>query len=648
MKSIIYILMLHVLLLTPTLEGSQLLAQSFYPGQQVDKIKENNQTPIKAYAFDLKDIRLLDSPFKQNQERNGKLLLSLKNDELLLNFRITAGINTHIHNMASPLGGWEAPHVELRGHSIGHVLSALALMYASTGEEEYKLKSEALITELATVQKELNQDGYLSAFPQKLIDRAIQGSQVWAPWYTLHKILAGLIDQYLYTDNPLALQVAEKMGTWVYYKVIDLNQEELDRMLIAEAGGIAEPLYNLYALTGNKNYLDAARQFYFRKWLDPLAEEKDILQGHHANTYIPTVLAEVRDYELTNTVKKGNIGRFFWQCVIDHHTYATGGNSDYEHFFAPDSLSKHMSPRTTESCNTYNMLKLAEHLFTWSSDVKYADYYEQALYNHILATQDPETGMMCYFMPFKPGMFKVYSTPKHSFWCCMGTGFENHSKYGEAIYFHDDKGLIVNLFIPSTLDWKEKGIKIHQETSYPETDKITLRVEASKGEKYSIRIRYPSWAKNGAEVKINGRKQRINTTPGSYIELKRLWNSGDVIEICYPMQLRLVPANDNPNLAAIAYGPIVLAGEMGRLGLSDPAPYAKDQLDYVQCDVPEGLINTIETEGESLSKWVKALPHEAPLTFELRRCPHAESLKLIPYYRLHHQRYVLYWNFKMK
>lgn len=620
-------------------------AQSQYPGQHVSKMKVDLKIPIKAFSFDLKDVKLLDSPFKENEKREEKWLRSLDSDRLLLGFRVNAGMNTY---RAMPLGGWEALNVELRGHTMGHVLSGLALMYASTGDDFFKLKGDSLVSELAKVQNVLNQGGYLSAFPQNLINRVIAGKPVWAPWYTLHKILAGLLDQYLYADNLKALKVAEKMGDWAYQKLKNLSQDQLDIMLGTEFGGAPETFYNLYAITGEQKYLEVAGMFYHHKVLDPLAKDSDMLQNYHANTYIPKIIAEARGYELTGDIKKEEIAKYFWQTVIDHHTYATGGNSDHEYFFTPDSLPRHISARTTESCNTYNMLKLTDHLFSWTAEAKYADYYEQALYNHILGTQDPETGMVCYFMPFKPGLFKVYSTPNHSFWCCVGTGFENHAKYGEAIYFHGENGLYVNLFIPSELNWKEKGVTIRQETNFPESDKTKLTVEAANDEQFLIQVRYPSWAKSGASVIVNGKKQRLKAKPGSYIVLNRTWKTGDVIEISFPMDLHLVPTNDDPQLAAIAYGPIVLAGEIGREGISDPAPYAENQTAFENYETPQDLVDTIYTHGEAISKWLKPVTNETPLTFNLVDQPGSNTIKLIPYYRLDHQRYVIYWNLNSK
>ena len=633
---------ISVLFLVILLSGwNQVMAQSFYPGQSQSKIKVEMSIPLKTYAFDLNNIVLLDSPFKENQKREEKWLRSLDDNLLLLGFRVNAGLNPNIGSTATVMGGWESLHVELRGHTMGHVLSALALMYASTNDDFYKNKGAFLIAELAKIQDKMG--GYLSAFPPELINRAID-SNVWAPWYTLHKIMAGLVDQYLYAGNEQALQVALKMGDWSYTKLSELNQSQLNSMLIREHGGIAEPFYNLYALTGERKYINLAEMFYRGEWLDPLAGEQDNLKGNHANSFIPMIISEARGYELTGNEKQRKIAEFFWKNVVEHYTFAIGGNSNNEHFFTPGEISKNLERHSTESCNTYNMLKLTNHLYAWTGDSKYVDYYEQALYNHILASQDPEKGMVCYFMPHQPGGYKVYCTDNNSFWCCTGTGFENHAKYGEAIYFHDNNSLYINLFIPSVLNWEEKGVKVRQETDYPKSDKIRLIVEAANGKQFPIHVRYPSWAKSGATVSINGKKQPIKAKPGSYIELNQNWQAGDIIEVIYPMQLRLAPANDNHNVAAIAYGPVVLAGAMGTEGMN--SPYVRDQWD-VNFNIPENLVNTIFTDGKAVSQWVKPVSGGEPLTFEIVDQP-GNNIKLIPYYQMHHQRYVLYWNLETK
>ena len=476
-----------------------------YVGQFQSDLAVKPQIQVKAYSFDLHEVRLLDSPFKQNMERDGKWLLSISINRLLHSWKVNAGMLTY----AKPLGGWEGLDVELRGHTTGHVMSALALMYASTGNLAFKEKGDSIVSELANIQNVLNQGGYLSAFPQNLINRVIAGKPVWAPWYTIHKIMAGLIDMYLYAGNKQALNVVLKMGDWAYNKLKNLSQEQLAVMLKTEFGGMIESAYNLYGITSNIKFKKLAGFFYDHKVFDPLVQGKDDLPGLHANTQIPKIIGEARGYELTADKNAKTISDFFWQTVIDHHTYVTGGNSDYEHFFKPNQISKHLSRATTESCNTYNMLKLTRHLFTWTANVKYADYYERALYNHILGSQEPHTGMVTYFLSYEPGTFKTYSTKDSSFWCCVGTGFENHAKYGEAIYYHNNKVVFVNLFIPSVLTWKEKGFKLTQQTKFPDEATTHLTIDEIKDGNVPLYIRYPSWATSGAIITINGKKVRV-------------------------------------------------------------------------------------------------------------------------------------------
>lgn len=613
---------------------------SQYVGQfsSVQTIKP--QIQVKAYSFDLSDIKLLDSRFKENMERDGKWLLSIDNKRLLHSWRVNAGMSTN----GRSFGGWEGLDVELRGHSLGHVLSGLALMYASTGEIAYKSKADSLVSSLAEIQKVLNQGGYISAFPQNLVNRAIEGKPVWAPWYTLHKVMEGLIDMYQYAGNKQALDVVIKMSDWAYHKLENLSPEQLAIMHKTEFGGMMEAAYNLYSITGNVNDKKLAECFYHHSILDPLAQKEDKLARNHANTQIPKIIGEARGYEVTGNERERNIAEFFWQTVIDHHTYVTGGNSDHEFFFEPDQISKHISNATTESCNTYNMLKLTRHLFTWTANVKYADYYEQALYNHILASQDPQTGMVMYFLSYLPGTFKTYCTKDNSFWCCVGTGFENHAKYGEGIYYHDNKSIYVNLFIPSELTWKEKGIKLMQQTGYPEEATTHLTIQEIKEGNVPLYIRYPSWATSGATIKINGKNVKISQKPGSYIVLDKIWKTGDKIDITYPMSLHLVATNDNPNMAAIVYGPIVLAGDMGTEGIVAPAPYAKDQLDFRNISVPDNIVTTLNINGRKLNDWLIPV-NGKQLVFKTTGVA-SKEITMIPYYQIDKQRYVIYWNLK--
>lgn len=626
-----------------------LLGQSHYPGQHKDKIQLQDKAAIQLSAFDVQDVKLLDSPFKENMKRESNWILSLKVNSLLHSFRNNAGVyagNEGGYFVTEKLGGWESLDCDLRGHSTGHIMSGLALLYASTGDEVYKVKSDSIVNGLAEVQKTLNQGGYLSAYPQNLIDRNIAGQRVWAPWYTLHKIISGLIDQYLYCNNTTALEIAKGMSAWAYNKLSPLSQEQRALMLRNEFGGINDSFYNLYAITANPKDKFLAEFFYHDAVLDPLLQGEDILDKKHANTYIPKLIGLTRGYELEGNKNYEQSAEFFWNTVVNHHSFITGSNSDKEKFFKPDHISEHLTGYTAESCNVYNMLKLTRHLFAYEPNSKYADYYEKALYNHILGQQDTITGQVAYFLPMLSGAHKVYSTKENSFWCCVGSGFENQAKYGEFIYYHNSKDLFVNLFIPSELNWKEKGLKITQQTHFPESNKTIFTISTNTAITSAINIRYPEWASK-MEIIVNGRKIKINKAANGYVPIERKWNSGDRIEVVFGMQLKLNPTKDNANVAAFTYGPIVLAGRRGTEGMIAPAPFSNPKLynDYYTYDyhIPNTLSDKLELSTKNFQKDIKPINNKA-LNFKLEK----EGITLAPLYKIHRERYTIYWNLNNK
>ncbi len=591
----------------------------------------------QAQPFPLSQVRLLDSPFRDAMVRDGNYLLSLDSDRLLYNFRINAGLPSS----ARPYGGWEDSKIELRGHSIGHYLSACSLMYASTGDARFKERVDAIVAGLAECQAALATNGahagYLSAFPESFIDRVENRKPVWAPWYTLHKIMAGLLDANQLAGNAQALEVLTNLANWVKFRVDNLPEEKMQASLNTEFGGMNEVLANLYGVTGNADYLKTAEAFNQKKIFDPLARGEDKLNGLHANTQIPKMIGAARQYELTGDPRDADIAKFFWQEVALRRSYVIGGHSDREHFFPTNDFAKHLSAETAETCNTYNMLKLTRHLFAWSPEAATMDFYERALYNDILASQDPEQGMFVYLMSLKPGHFKTYSTPENSFWCCVGTGMENHAKYGDTIYFHGAGSLYVNLFIPSELSWPEKKLVVRQETKFPESDTTRLDFKTETPVQLALKIRWPAWAEK-ISIRVNGRKQKIPGATGSYVTLDRQWKSGDTVEIQLPMKLRTEPLPGTTNMVALLYGPVVLAGELGTNGM--PSPYAKDQLDLV--NVPDPQAPVFVAEPGSLLKRVK--PAGGPLIFRTKNLGKPDDVTLIPFYRLHGERYSVYWN----
>jgi hypothetical protein len=619
--------------------AAQLAVAAFF-SQESSKITVQDKVPLKAYPFDLQVVRLLDGPFRDAMLRDQKYLLSIDLDRLLYNFRVNAGLPSS----ARPLGGWEAPDVELRGHSLGHYLSACALMYSTTGDERFKGRADAIVAELAKIQQAMPSrgfhTGYLSAFPEEFFDRVDSRRRVWAPYYTLHKIMAGLLDVYQLCGNRQGLDILVKMADWVKFRVDRLSDEQQQRALDTEFGGMNEVLANLYAVTGNPEHLRLARKFDHRAVFDPLARGQDPLNGLHANTQIPKAIGAAREYELTGEKRDYDIANFFWDRVALHRSYVIGGHSDGERFFPVEEFSKHLGAASTETCNTYNMLKLTRHLFALEPSARTMDFYERGLYNHILASQDPATGMMTYYVPLKPGAFKTFSTPEESFWCCVGTGMENHARYGETIYFHDDQSLYVNLFIPSELAWKEKGLIVRQETRFPEEDTTRLTVKSERPVKLAWKIRCPSWAQSGMLLTVNGKEQSLHPQPGSYITVERQWKDGDTVQVRLPMSLRMEAMPDDPKMIALLYGPIVLAGDLGKEGMESARRYGPSapQLGRMKpIEIPAFVCDLKEV----LPK-VKPVA-DAPLNFRTAGIGRPQDVLLLPFYKVFAQRYTVYW-----
>jgi len=511
--------------------------------------------PMKAVPFPMHDVRLGPSAFSAAAEANRRYLKTLPPDRLLHTFRLTAGLPTS----AEPLGDWEKPDCELRGHFVGgHYLSACALAFAGSGDEELKRNGDLMVAELAKCQAQ-HKNGYLSAFPQEFFDRLRDGVKVWAPFYTIHKIMAGHLDMYLLAGNEQALQTLEKMAGWVRSWVDPLSDEQMQRVLLVEYGGMGEVLSNLYGVTGNRDYLDLAHRFDKKWFFDALAAHRDELKGLHVNTHIPQVIAAARLYELTGDKRYWNIADYFWNEVTSERSYCTGGTSNFELWRSdPGVLSTQLSSETTEDCCAYNMMKLTRHLFGWSPQARYMDYYERVLFNHRMGTIDPETGTTVYYLPLGNGYSKIYAKPLDSFWCCNGTGAEEFAKLTDTIYFHDDDSIFVNLYMGSEVNWPEKGLRLKQQTSFPEEQGTTLIVSAAKPMNVDLKLRIPYWARTGS-VKVNGRDVPAFADPGSYLALRGPWKDGDRVELALPMHLHAAPTPDKESLQAVMYGPMVLA-----------------------------------------------------------------------------------------
>ncbi|MCC6696264.1 MAG: glycoside hydrolase family 127 protein [Candidatus Hydrogenedentes bacterium] len=507
-------------------------------------------------AFPLSQVRLLDGRFKDEQERDRAYLHALEPDRLLHCFWVNAGLPAP----GAPYGGWEAAESEVRGHFVGHYLSACALMYASTGDEELKARADAMVSEFAKCQEALGGE-YVSAYPASFIDRVEAGQPVWAPYYVIHKIMAGLYDVHVLCGNAQALDVLERMASYFGKRIDALPIHVWDRALRNEFGGMSEVLHNLYAITRKPEHLKLAHAFDQAEILGPLALEHDNLAYLHGNTQIPKVIGAARHYEVTGDTRYRDLSIYFWDRVVDTRTYATGGSTMYEHWPEPGKLAATLGHLNHETCKTHNMLKLTRHLLEWMGDTRYGDFYERALFNGILGTQGPEPGQLQYYVPMDSGYPRMFGSPDNAFWCCYGTGIESFAKLGDSIYFHDDESLFVNLFVASTVEWTEKGLRVEQQTTFPYENKTALTVHASVPVETALNIRVPSWIAASPVVRVNGQPQAIKPQEVKpWLRITRRWEEGDRVEVALPMKLHTESLPDDPRKVAILYGPVVLAG----------------------------------------------------------------------------------------
>lgn len=602
-----------------------------------------SQQRMKAHPFDMKEVRLKQSVYSNTFNLNREYLRHFPTASLLYNFQNNAGMKPK----GKALQGWESPDCELRGHFTGHFLSALSLEYSSTGDEIFKRKADTLVAGLAQVQQRLGKTGYLSAFPLSFFDRLESGQQVWAPYYTLHKILAGLIDCYRYLGNKQALDVAKRMGLWVYNRNKNFTHDQMQRILNTEFGGIGESLWQLYDLTGDDTYEKAARLFEHDRVLRPLYHHLDSLKGLHVNTQLPKLLAQARAYETEGNWKDRDMVSYAWHEIVNHRTYVTGGCSNYEYFRSrPDELADFTGPNDHENCVTHNMLKLTEHLFCWDPKVEYADYYERALLNGILGTQHPKVaGTAQYYVSQRPGSFREFCDPDWSYVCCSGTGIESFAKFNDNIYFHNDSTLWVNQYIPSTLNWKERGIGLDMETGYPRFDDIHLTLTVSQPQRLSLKLRIPYWASQGATVKVNGQPLEVVGEAASYLTLRREWHDGDRIDLDIPRSLHTWAMPDNPRRIAILYGPVVMTAGVGKQDMSKEAQWGfggnveREHLWGPVCDVPV----IVSDSANWLQQFKLRPPHR--LTFDAKGISDpAGTLTLSPFYDMWGQRYTLYFD----
>jgi DUF1680 family protein len=541
-------------------------------------ISPDTELGTQAFPFPWNEVHLESGRWQENQARTHTYLKAIDVDRLLYTFRATHGIDT---KGAQPGGGWDAPDFQFRSHVQGHFLNAWAMCWAAEADEACKTQAETLVSGLRECQ--LNNDaagftaGYLSGFPEseidKVHDRTLRNGNV--PYYALHKTLAGLLDVWHHMDNQEAKDTLLAFADWVDVKTAALSDAQMQEMLQTEFGGMNEVLADIYHKTGDNRWLGVAERFEHRRVIAPLANNVDQLRGLHANTQVPKWIGAIRQYKATANSTYLDIARNAWNIVTGSHTYAIGANSQNEHFHEPNLISQHLTRDTAESCNTYNMLKLTRELWTLDPQASYFDFYERALINHMLGQQDPRSphGHVTYFHPLQAGARRgvgpwlgggTFSNDYDTFWCCQGTGLETNSKFNDAIYAHDESSLYVNLFIPSTLRWTSRGVTVSQKTNFPTSDETELTIaDGSTTSEWTMNIRVPSWTSENFTITVNGSPQQALPKPGSYASITRTWQVGDRVVVSFPKSLRWIEANDDPGLAALAYGPIVLVGNYG-------------------------------------------------------------------------------------
>ena len=599
-------------------------------------------------AFPLTDVRVLEGPFLEAQQRDEAYLLKLEADRMLHNFRVNAGLEPK----APVYGGWESEQtwadIRCHGHTLGHYLSAASMMYASTGHDGIKQRVDYIVGELKACQ-DAGKTGLVCAFPDNSaqIDNMAAGRRsTGVPWYTLHKIFAGLRDAYLFSNNGTARDVLVKLTDWAVNVTKDMTDDQFQRMLGTEHGGMNEVLADVYTISNDPKHLALAERFCHQAILIPLSEGRDNLNGLHSNTQIPKIVGFERLYQITGKPQYHAAAEFFWKTVTSTRSFATGGNGDNEHFFPVTDFNRHLSSaKTMETCCSHNMLRLTRMLFAGNPTAAYADYYERTLCNAILGSQDPNSGMMTYFQSTKPGYIKLFCTPFDSFWCCIGTGIENHAKYGDSVYFcgkpdgSQPDSLFINLFMASTLNWKEKGITLTQTTSFPETGKTRLEIKAASPQNFTLNIRHPGWAKT-AMVRVNGRTAKSSHTPSSFIALNRRWKSGDVIEVEMPMELRMELLPGTTDTAAAVYGPIVLVGALGHEVKPGENLHINERSIGSVLNVP---ITVPTLTGDLAGIAGKIRSSDSPLTFKTGAVGGSEDVTLVPYYKMALQHYNMYW-----
>jgi hypothetical protein len=599
---------------------------------------EREHPSDRIVPFPLASVRLDPGIFSDEAEINARYLDSMSVDRLLHTFRLTAGISS----TAVPYKGWEDPTCELRGHFAGgHFLSAVALASAASGNTVLKSRGDELVAGLGACQRKIGTN-YLGAYPTELFEHLAQGKPVWAPFYTYHKIMAGLLDMYLLAGNSDALGIAEGMGQWAQEFMGSFSFDQRQRMLRTEYGGMNEVLVNLAALTQKERYLDAARLFEQPGFLDPLAERRDELQGLHANTHVPKIVGAARMYEVTGDRRYRDIAGYFLGEVLTARNYVVGNSSLDEHWKTPPGqLKGTLAWTNAECCVAYNLMKLERIVFGWTSEARWMDAYERALFNCRLGTQNAQ-GLKQYFFPLAAGYWRAYNSPEESFWCCTGTGVEEFAKLSDTIYFHRGAEVYVNQFIASSLDWQEEGIGIRQSTRFPVQQGTSLKISCTKPHARTIHVRIPGWT-SGAEVTVNGRILESVADPGSYLAIRRVWQDGDTLTVGLPMELRQEPLPGDASVTAVLFGPLVLAAKLGAGPTEEPGRVIHSGATVPKNLPPAGKLPEVKAAAGKDSvkpdNWVQV---DSLADLRFRAFGVSGSLDLTAMYKIRDERYSVY------
>jgi hypothetical protein len=642
-------------------------AQEVHPGA----LNADHAT-VLARPLPLSAVRLTGGPLKRAQDLDAAYLLELDPDRMMAYYRDRAGLARR----AEPYGGWDGGGRNLTGHIAGHYLSAVSLMWAATGDARFKERADYLVADMKEVQ-DAHGDGYLvaleggrRAFSElargEIRSAAFDLNGEWSPWYTLHKTYAGLRDAYRYTGNRTALDVEVAFAAWAEGVLAHLSEAQLQRMMNTEFGGMGEIMVDLYADTGDERWLALSYRFEHTDFTRPLQHLQDNLAGKHGNTQVPKLVGSADRYAYTGRAADLVAADFFWKRVAHHHSFATGGHGTDEYFGPADRLNDRVDGRTAETCNVYNMLKLTRRLFSLLPDPVYADFHERALFNHILASMDPEDGRTCYMVPVGRGVTHEYQNMTRGFTCCVGSGMESHALHGDGLYYEAEGRVWVNLYAPSTAEWTAAGVRLAMETDFPEGESARLTVTAASPREFTLALRRPHWSGEGFAVSVNGQAVDVGARASedeeegwrglyawdfpvsSYVDIRRTWRSGDEVRISLPKALRLEALPDNARRASVLWGPLVLAGDLG--------PEPEGRRDEEERLEPPVVPVFVREEGAEVSSWLRPVTAGSGglggagrfRSAGAGREPNADGavhdIDFVPFYQLHRRTYSTYWD----